>query len=401
MGDYVFVDLLSLIDTYFDQRHKLHRHKRHDLFKNNQIDTQDVVNRLVRFINELNFIFTYVYIIRSNEGIRCDMDNNEDKDAVCALSSEKKRKNRHNDRYNREEVDTDRIRLKKSIMKKLCKIYPTSPTNGYETASGTQFVTIIDRINPRLKSYSCYVKIISSNANVTEMQKISNKCNRFIDYICIKMDNLQQSLQVISQMRDKFYYTSKMVDPLAMTQNGLIVNESSQREASVIVFDLDDTLIDGNNRALLIDLQHFVTFMKRMFTFVVMWSHGTCEHVHKNLKKHNIESCFDMVIARTYDEDTKNKGLGYVFRALNKQFRVTSLTYTALVDDLPTNYTNDYDFYLQVPTRAKDVPKFYKYAIPRLEEFIYDGRASGVIKYRKRHRSYSRSSSSSSSSGSD
>jgi len=242
---------------------------------------------------------------------------------------------------------------KSKLLQRLCNIYPTIKSN---ELNDSFFVAVIKRISLRLKNYSCMVRV--TNSNESEIQN----SNRFIDDITIKSDKLQSSLPAIAATRNKF------------TDNSIGTAES------VIVFDLDDTLIDESNKPLIPNIKSFINNVSKLFTYVVLWSHGTCEHVHRNLKKHDLEKVFNLVISRTYEEQTANKSFAFVFRELNKRYRVTSVTITALVDDLPANYTQDYDYYIQVPTKKKLVQPFYKYAWKKLNDYMYNEEYPRVIR---------------------
>lgn len=230
--------------------------------------------------------------------------------------------------------------------------YPCQITNNYKYSN--HFVAVIKKVCPRIKSYSVAITITADNVS----KKITPfDCRRFVSaftinskYDMIHSDNLLRILYF-----DKIKYMRR-----------------GSKIAKLIVFDLDETLIDENRDPLIPDLRNFISSTRACFNFVVLWSHGNSMHVRKSLYKNDLIGSFDMVISRGNDEETRCKGLGYVLRALNVKFGVNRIEYAVLVDDLRDNFTGDYDWFLNVPSNPNDVNEFYKLAFAKLYELIYN-----------------------------
>ncbi len=123
------------------------------------------------------------------------------------------------------------------------------------------------------------------------------------------------------------------------------------KKASVLVIDLDDTIINRNGDLIIENFYEYLKIIKRTFTYVVLWSHGCQQHVNHifqtTLKDYN--KSFDMIIAKNSSVQLNNKGIGYLLKVLNEKFNVEELTVSILVDDQKLNYNNDYDYFLHVP----------------------------------------------------
>ena len=141
---------------------------------------------------------------------------------------------------------------------------------------------------------------------------------------------------------------------------------SNIKNASVIVFDLDDTLIDKDNLPLWTDTRQAILECHKLFDFVILWSFGKSEHVYHGLRQCSLsESDFNWIITRRYfSDDLDCKGLGYIFNLLHAQFKVVSLHYSVLVDDLPENSSNEYTRFIQIRERDKYKSSLIEFLTP-------------------------------------
>lgn len=271
------------------------------------------------FINTLNFYFTKIYLV--------------------------------------DKMMRNKQRIRKRGASKIYKLYLN-----FDQA----FVHFVTQPPVNLTCYSSYVLLskVSTNIDSSYDDDKARNLRIYTNYLNISSNIInKEHLNLIIQQKLQFY-------------------SISQRICTVIVFDLDDTLIDVNDQPLVGNLQNFIENTRNIFDFVVLWSHGTCEHVHHNLKLHNLQSSFDLVISRNYKEQTKNKSIGLVFKELHKKFNIAQISMSALVDDLHSNFNEDYDYYLQVPrSNAKTVEKFYNFAFEKLQCLIFNNIRHRIISW--------------------
>lgn len=120
--------------------------------------------------------------------------------------------------------------------------------------------------------------------------------------------------------------------------------------ASVLVFDLDDTIIDVNGKLFANDLYPAIQSLRSIYTYIGLWSHGTTNHVFKYIKKiydtQNVK--FDFIISR--GDYARNKSVAHVLNVLNEQFNVSRLNLSCLVDDKKSNFTEDYTVFVHLKT---------------------------------------------------
>ena len=121
-------------------------------------------------------------------------------------------------------------------------------------------------------------------------------------------------------------------------------------DVSVIVWDLDDTLVNYELEAFDC-VPQVLRYTRRLFDYQVLWSHGAPMHVRAGLLKNGFDdNLFDTIITRNpILEKLPNKGLGMILRHLNDKFGVQSIKFSVLVDDTDVNYANDYDYFVHVP----------------------------------------------------
>lgn len=190
------------------------------------------------------------------------------------------------------------------------------------------------------------------------------------------LEKLKQSLQYVDYLQAKELTFTR----LYLLQQNFVC---SQTLHSVIVFDLDDTLIheDDNttttntnnniinndttslnkdiheiktykNRKIeFVDIVKIVNFARCIFDKVILWSHGTTKHVYKMLNLGKYTNVFDLIISRDNAMPTDicpNKGIGFVLKQMNIHFKTTRITKACLVDNEISNFNNDYDFFIHV-----------------------------------------------------
>lgn len=120
-------------------------------------------------------------------------------------------------------------------------------------------------------------------------------------------------------------------------QNALlwVKNFQKLKDCSVIVFDLDETLIDSKCNIYMgaVDL---LKFARVKYDKMVLWSHGSALHVEDNLKKLNIN--FDLVLTNQLHKSAKN--LLYLYNY--SPFHNAIFSKAVLVDDSLYNFCQEY-----------------------------------------------------------
>lgn len=128
------------------------------------------------------------------------------------------------------------------------------------------------------------------------------------------------------------------------------VPECAIRNLSVVVFDLDQTLIDNDpyDCKILENHKHVLSSAREHYDFVVLWSHGSSLHVNTYASRLNFT--FDLILNKdNYGKNSINcKNLLHLYNYLGIDCRIK---YAILVDDSPYNWTPEYDS-LIVPIRG-------------------------------------------------
>lgn len=115
------------------------------------------------------------------------------------------------------------------------------------------------------------------------------------------------------------------------------------KNASIIVFDLDNTLIDDENNKV-IGADKVLNIARRKYDLVVLWSHGSSLHVDENVRKFtNIR--FDLKLNCDTEKNLSPKNLLYLYNF----FPTYYFTKSALVDDSLFNFCPEYNLMI-VPT---------------------------------------------------
>lgn len=194
-----------------------------------------------------------------------------------------------------------------------------------------------------VKPYTAYLEnydqVLDSGSNaaitsyyfddVIEMYHITDKRPRYVIW------NYEPTL-ICSTVTDRI--TSDFELHLALERAKSWAQMHSRRsEKSIIVFDLDDTLIDSN----LIKLDGadlVLQWAKEKFGLVVLWSHGDSLYVQEQIKKHFSWFNFDLVLARD-PEGRSCKNLLHIYNHFpNTYFSGEAI----LVDDTVSNWTPEY-----------------------------------------------------------
>lgn len=172
----------------------------------------------------------------------------------------------------------------------------------------------------------------------TEEGKLQTFKNRYVDYLDGRVfnDNISALIDAVNKRYDDFYNNIDSIE-------------------SVIVFDLDDTLICDDGRSTVKNLRETLIQFKRQFKRLVLWSHGTSTHVNYHIHYHKISDLFDLIMSRRNSNMTDhNKGMGAVLRELNRKFSTTKISFSCLVDDQSFNFDKDYTFFAKIDQNSKD-----------------------------------------------
>lgn len=179
----------------------------------------------------------------------------------------------------------------------------------------------------QLPKYRSYCAALYVGSSATERENCF-KSGRFCDILTTKSPDRRSYWpgKEIKRLRG-------LVHAVVAKKNYFFRGSSSRTDLrSVVVWDLDDTIVDGEDR-LLIRQDVFARHVKH-FDFSVLWSHGSVDHVEKHvreLRAHGIT--FDYIISRTGEEQTDKKGGGILIHHLNNAFRIHGYTRLELIDD--------------------------------------------------------------------
>lgn len=114
-------------------------------------------------------------------------------------------------------------------------------------------------------------------------------------------------------------------------------------DSSIVVFDLDRTLIDDKSNILPGALCALAN-ARKSYDYVVLWSHGSPLHVDESVSR--IKSAtrddallFDLVLCNEFYDEISNKNLLYLYNF----FTDCVFSRATLVDDSVYNWTPEYD----------------------------------------------------------
>lgn len=246
-----------------------------------------------------------------------------------------------------------------------CYLYILDDENDNSENKYSFYLNLINRISPLY--YRTYVKglknIKCKNKSVVLRHK--NKIVTtytifvFIRLAGIYYADVKKSIDYISHSYvDNVEFTvveyeecliKEIIESLVMLKHSFYNKTVQIRDKTVIVIDLDDTLIDKTNKFLLTDPNKFFKELYRRFDYVVMWSHGNEEHVFFNLYTHNIHEKFDEILYLTADESARPKGFGRILRLLNEKYNVICTKYTFIIDNDTRNHLTDYKYIIKPP----------------------------------------------------
>lgn len=122
--------------------------------------------------------------------------------------------------------------------------------------------------------------------------------------------------------------------------------EPSVRERSVIVFDLDETLVDDRGCPLA-GADRTLAFARDVFDLVVLYSHGTRLHVDECRQR--LRFAFDVILV--HDPKLTAPGCKNLLALYNHVPRQVRFTVAILVDDSLYNWTPEYTG-LVIPARG-------------------------------------------------
>lgn len=106
-------------------------------------------------------------------------------------------------------------------------------------------------------------------------------------------------------------------------------------EKSIVVFDLDLTLIDENNKPY-DGADDLLKYARQSFDYIVLWSHGSSLHVDENIGQFSIT--FDKILSNPNSSFQSPKNLLYLYN----YFPSTLFTRAWLIDDSVYNWTPEY-----------------------------------------------------------
>lgn len=180
-----------------------------------------------------------------------------------------------------------------------------------------------------------------------------HKKNLHVDYLSYKYDHPIDSINSdCLSLLNKYFSDIKSVTPM-----------------SVAVFDFDDTIVDENQKLFYPSILNDIELYKTVFNYIILWTHGSTDYIQYEMKnKSKLSKLFDIVIAKQRDfEYGENKGKGAILKLLNKEFKITQISYSLLVDDKNSNYMNDYTYFIQ-PTKIPE--KFYRKQLENIKKEI-------------------------------
>lgn len=129
-------------------------------------------------------------------------------------------------------------------------------------------------------------------------------------------------------------------------------NYMNMEEISVIVFDLDDTLINEDNKFFK-GVKEVLEIAKNKYDKLVLWSHGSSAHVENNeLLLNKLKPMFDLVLSNQTHKSPKN--LLHLYT--KSVFENCYFGKAVLVDDCLYNFCHEYTKII-VPHVKKNVLK--------------------------------------------
>jgi Protein of unknown function (DUF705) len=136
-------------------------------------------------------------------------------------------------------------------------------------------------------------------------------------------------------------------DLLGAVQRALDWSYTISESKSIIVFDLDETLIDAVGKPLE-DVQELLRVARNSYDLMVLYSHGSHLHVDESRYGLGFDHLFDLQLSNGDRDHRSSKNLLYLYNLFEKGIRFTEAT---LVDDSPYNWTPEYTRFV-IPARG-------------------------------------------------
>jgi len=193
--------------------------------------------------------------------------------------------------------------------------------------------------NDKSKNYSMLIYFGKNEKRFRE-QRDQNLCVHYLH----KQYKLDQKKITESQLND---LANECITFFRQFYSNVRINNRQ----TVAVFDFDDTLVNEQTQPFYKSLWKDLKLYRDHFDYVILWTHGSENYMADFLRKEekNINNIFNLIITRKATEhEGKNKGLGAILRKLNINFGVKSISFAILVDNLDTNFINDYDLFWHV-----------------------------------------------------
>lgn len=136
-------------------------------------------------------------------------------------------------------------------------------------------------------------------------------------------------------------------DLLGAVQRALDWSYTISDSKSIIVFDLDETLIDDDGCPL-DDVQELLRVARHTYDLMVLYSHGSHLHVDESRLGLGFDHWFDLQLSNSDQDHRSSKNLLYLYNLFERGIRFTEAT---LVDDSPYNWTPEYTRFV-MPARG-------------------------------------------------
>ena len=162
---------------------------------------------------------------------------------------------------------------------------------------------------------------------------------------------------------------NRIIRDIYKAQSNYNINIIETLPKTVIVFDLDETIIDQDYRLVCSYVEELLVESRNIFDYMVLWSHGNTNHVQKAMTLYKLGKLFDLVLTRgRFQYHCFNKGFGLVLKHLNKTHGIAKVKYSVLVDDQIANFNNDYTYFFKVDKKINNTQ--YKKKIEKLKNYI-------------------------------
>lgn len=166
------------------------------------------------------------------------------------------------------------------------------------------------------------------NKEIT-MYNISSKAPRYV--LWTKNDTIPICATCVDRIDE--YNISEAILRITDWANSMYINSSK----SIIVFDLDDTLIDKENKKLQ-GTDELLQYARKHYDLLVLWSHGSELHVDEQILQ--FDTKFDLILNnKTTFSKLSAKNLLYLYN----YFPNVTFNKAILIDDSVYNYCPEYD----------------------------------------------------------